>query len=142
MSDDATLTFVPPSDQGGASRSLLVVDDEPSIREITRLVLESAGYRVCCAADGREAMKLLAEQLFDLVITDMLMPGSDGLELLSVVKHSRANTRVLVMSGGGMIGMSDYLKVAKKLGAHGVLEKPFSAECLLASVAELLKQAD
>ncbi|MFA6287484.1 MAG: response regulator [Opitutaceae bacterium] len=128
----------PPS----SSKSLLVVDDDPDIREITTFVLEAAGYRVVCAADGQEAIKILAGQPFDLVITDMLMPGGDGLELLAAVKKSRSNCRVLVMSGGGMIGVGDYLTVAKKLGAHGVLEKPFSGEVLLATVADLLKKAD
>ena len=105
-----------------------------------QLLLESAGYRVFCAADGGEAIKLLARQSFDLVLTDMLMPGSDGIELLSSIRKSRANTRVLAMSGGGMIGVADYLKVAKKLGAHGVLEKPFTSEMLLSTVADLLKK--
>lgn len=70
----------------------------------------------------------------------MLMPGSDGLELLSAIKKSRPGIKVLVMSGGGMIGVSDYLKVAKKLGAHAVLEKPFTSEALLEAVAGLLKK--
>jgi len=121
---------------------LLVVDDDANIRQIMRLLLEAAGYRVLCADDGKEAMKLLAAQPFDLVLTDMLMPGSDGLELLSAIKKSRSTTRVLVMSGGGMIGVGDYLKVAKKLGAHGVLEKPFTSEVLLTTVADLLKKAN
>lgn len=133
MSDDVT-DKTPPV--------LLVVDDDANIRQIMRLLLEAAGYRVLCADDGKEAMKLLAAQPFDLVLTDMLMPGSDGLELLSAIKKSRSTTRVLVMSGGGMIGVGDYLKVAKKLGAHGVLEKPFTSEVLLTTVADLLKKAN
>lgn len=103
------------------------------------VILEAAGHRVACAADGREAVKILAGQTFDLVITDMLMPDSDGLELLASVKKNRAATPVLVMSGGGMIGVGDYLKVAQKLGAHAVLAKPFTSEALLAAVDGLLK---
>ena len=133
MSDDVT-DKTPPV--------LLVVDDDANIRQIMRLLLEAAGYRVLCAADGREAMQLIEAQAFDLILTDMLMPGSDGLELLSAMKKSRSTVRVLVMSGGGMIGVADYLKVAKKLGAHGVLEKPFTGETLLATVAGLLKKTD
>ncbi len=131
MSDDVT-DKTPPS--------LLVVDDDANIRQIMRLLLEAAGYHVHCAADGKEAMKFVEAQSFDLILTDILMPGSDGLELLSAMKKSRLTTRVVVMSGGGMIGVADYLKLANKLGAHGVLEKPFTSETLLATVANLLKK--
>lgn len=122
--------------------SLLVVDDDANIRQIMSIMLEAAGYRVLCAADGKEAMKLVEAQPFDLILTDMLMPGSDGLELLSEMKKSRSTARVLVMSGGGIIGVADYLKLAKKLGAHGVIEKPFTSETLLATVANLLKETN
>ena len=140
MDDDVTAPSQPLLPQDGPAPSLLVVDDDANIRQIMRLLLESAGYRVFCAADGGEAIKLLSGRSFDLVLTDMLMPGSDGLELLAAVKKSGSNTRVLAMSGGGMIGVADYLKVAKKLGAHGVLEKPFTSEMLLTTVAGLLKK--
>ncbi len=139
MSDDAPRN---PQAENGSVPSLLVVDDDANIRQIMRFLLEAAGYRVLCAVDGKEAMKLIEAQPFDLILTDMLMPGSDGLELLSAMKKSRSTVRVLVMSGGGMIGVADYLKVAKKLGAHGVLEKPFTGETLLATVADLLKKTD
>ena len=122
--------------------SLLVVDDDANIRKIIQLLLEAAGYSVHCASDGKEAMILAEAQSFDLILTDMLMPGSDGLELLSAMKKSRLPTRVVVMSGGGIIGVADYLKLAKKLGAHGVIEKPFTSEALLATVANLLAKAD
>lgn len=140
MDDDVTDSSQPLLPQGGPAPSLLVVDDDANIRQIMRLLLESAGYRVFCAADGAEAIKLLAGNTFDLVVTDMLMPGSDGIELLAAVRKSRSSTRVLAMSGGGMIGVADYLKVAKKLGANGVLEKPFTSEMLLRTVADLLKK--
>lgn len=142
MSNDVTPQKTPLLPQEGATPVLLVVDDDANIRQIIKLLLESAGYRVFCATDGQEAVKMLAGQTFDLVLTDMLMPGSDGLELLSAIKKSRSPIKVLVMSGGGMIGVADYLKVAKKLGAHGVLEKPFTSETLLSTVADLLKKTD
>jgi len=140
VSDDVPVTPPPLPPQNGHPPSLLVVDDDENIRQIMRLLLEASGYRVHCAADGNEALKLISTQPFDLILTDMLMPGSDGLELLSAMKKSRSTTRVVVMSGGGMIGVADYLKVAKKLGANGVLEKPFTRETLLATVADVLKK--
>jgi len=124
----------------GSSQSVLVVDDEEGIRQAVSLVLESAGYAVVCAVDGQEAFSILERRRFDLVITDMLMPGRDGLELLSVVKKIGQRTKVLVMSGGGIIGVGAYLNVAKKLGAHAVLGKPFTSEVLLETAAGLLKK--
>ena len=142
MSDDTSTQLSASSLEGRPAYSLLVVDDDSTIREIMQLMLESVGHRVAVAADGQEAIALLATRAFDLVITDMLMPGADGLELLAAVKKSSPGTRVLVMSGGGMIGVNDYLKVAKKLGAHGVLEKPFTSDSLVSAVAELLAETD
>ena len=139
VSDDVMSPNPSVPSSGRQAPSLLVVDDDADIRQIIGLVLESAGYRVVSAVDGRDALRVFNSQPFELIITDMLMPGSDGLELLSAVKKSGTTTKVLMMSGGGMIGVNDYLKVAKKLGAHAVLEKPFTAETLLSAVAELLK---
>jgi len=139
VSDATPIGNPKPLQQGGVTCSVLIVDDDPAIRSIMSMVLKSAGYEVVCAVDGQEALKILGDGNFDLVITDMLMPGSDGLELLFAIKKNRPALRVLVMSGGGMIGVGDYLKVAKKLGAHEVLEKPFTGETLLAAVAKLLE---
>ncbi|MBW8781775.1 MAG: response regulator [Verrucomicrobia bacterium] len=131
-----------PGLNSGSRQSVLVVDDEAGIRQVLSLVLESGGYQVSCAADGVEGFRILTERSFDLVITDMLMPGSDGFELLAAVKKIRPATRIIVVSGGGMSGVDYYLKMAKKLGAHAVLEKPFDSATLLSTVASVLAEAD
>ena len=122
--------------------SVLVVDDEPGIREMMRLVLVDAGYQVTGAADGREALAVITKSPVDLVVTDMFMPEGDGFELLAEVKKHQPETRVIVVSGGGMSGVDYSLKMARKLGAHAVLKKPFSGEELLAATALVLKKTD
>lgn len=124
-----------------APQSVLVVDDEPGIREVMRLVLQGAGYQATAAADGRSALASLAGHPVDLVITDMLMPEGDGFELLAEIKKHQPAPRIIVVSGGGMSGADYYLKMAKKLGAHAVLKKPFSSEELLAAVVSVLTKA-
>lgn len=87
-----------------------------------------------CAENGRKARRLLELEQFDLVVSDMLMPDSDGIELLAIVRTLPSPPRVIVMSGGGIASVDYYLKLAKKLGAHSVLQKPFATAALLSTV--------
>ncbi len=102
------------------------------------LMLEQAGHTVTFAADGAAGGRCLTQQAFDLVITDLLMPEMDGMEFITNMRRKYPATRIVAMSGGGHITSASYLKLARGLGAHSVLEKPFSQEKLLATVAELL----
>ncbi|MFI5356407.1 MAG: response regulator [Opitutales bacterium] len=111
--------------------SILLVDDEKDIRDIAGLLLESAGYKVCCAADGRAALLALDEQPFDLVITDMLMPEMDGVELMAAIRRQNPDQRIIAMSGGGRAPKESYLKIGHLCGAHELLSKPFNREQLL-----------
>ncbi|MDO8422074.1 MAG: response regulator [Parvibaculum sp.] len=115
----------------------MIIDDEPLVRKTTRLVLEANGHSIVEASDGREGMQAFGLQKFDLVITDVLMPNQDGLETLDAIHSVDSSTKVLCISGGGRSGNREFLKIAEKLGADGVLPKPFSMEALIAKVAEL-----
>ncbi len=119
-------------------KTVLVVDDDPSIRALIRLYLEGAGYAVAEAADGRLAMATLAAQPVDLVILDIFMPEMDGLEVLQVLHEQCRDCKVMAISGGSAkIGM-DLLSHATIFGADAVLEKPFSEAQLLEKAAELI----
>jgi YesN/AraC family two-component response regulator len=87
---------------------------------------------VHCAVDGVEASRMLAQQAFDVVLTDMLMPSKDGVELIGELRTKYPATRIIAMSGGGHIHSDQYLKIAQKLGAHASISKPFTREALLA----------
>lgn len=122
-------------------KTVLVVDDDPSIRALIRLYLESAGYGVVEAADGRRAMTSLDEHPVDLVILDIFMPEMDGLEVLQVLRQHTQSCKVMAISGGSAkIGM-DLLGHATIFGADQVLEKPFGEVTLLGKVESLIGPA-
>ncbi len=115
-------------------RKILVIDDEAEICDMTKLLLERAGHEVVCANNGRIAIRLLSEQPFELVITDMLMPDRDGLEVMADLRRNHPAVRIIASSGGGRISSDSYLHIARKSGAHALLPKPFTLKELLASI--------
>ncbi len=121
--------------------SILVVDDEPGIRDLLSMMLESAGHSVVTAEDGLQAPKILASKPFDLVITDLLMPERDGLEFITEIRKKYPAVKIIAMSGGGHIARDSYLRIAKNFGAHLLLEKPFSQSGVLSAVENVTKAA-
>jgi CheY-like chemotaxis protein len=114
--------------------SILVVEDADYLRDVIREMLEIGGHDVIPARSGKEAVRLCRERSFDLVITDLVMPDMDGLELLRSLRQSHSNLPVLAISGAS----SDLLTIAIALGAVGTLEKPFKPGDLLAIVDKIL----
>ncbi len=115
--------------------SIIVADDVVGIQDLVGLWLEESGHSVMRASTGHAASQLLKKQHVDLVITDIIMPDGDGLELILELKHARPLVHILAISGGGRhLQASDCLKMAKNLGAHALLLKPFNREQLLAAV--------
>ena len=123
----------------GTMPSILVVDDEDQIRQLIRETLEQAGYHVAEARDGKEALDQYRLAPADVVIMDILMPEQDGLETTATLRREFPNVKVIAITGGSdMIGILNFLDVAKMLGAHRVLQKPFEMKTLLDTVqAEL-----
>jgi two-component system chemotaxis response regulator CheY len=119
--------------------SILVVDDEDQIRRLICETLERAGYHVREARDGKEALSLYRLAPADLVIMDILMPDQDGLETTVALRRESPDVKIIVITGGSdMIGILNYLDVAKMLGAHSTLQKPFEMKALLETIqAEL-----
>ena len=119
--------------------SILVVDDEEQIRRLICQTLERAGYHVTEARDGKEALLLHRLAPADLVIMDILMPDQDGLETTVALRQESPDVKIIVITGGSdMIGILNYLDVAKMLGAHRTLQKPFEMKTLLETIhAEL-----
>ena len=119
-------------------KTILVVDDDPSIRALIRLYLEGAGYTVVEAVDGRLGVRLLGSMAIDLVILDIFMPEMDGLEVLQLLRGRDQDCKVMAISGGSAkVGM-DLLGHATIFGADDVLEKPFDEKILLGKVAGLI----
>lgn len=112
---------------------VLVVDDDPAVRDVVTSMLETAGYSVTQAGDGRQALLILSQSQIDVVITDLVMPEQEGIETIKLIRRDFPRTRVIAMSGafGG-----DYLRIAGYLGAHGTLAKPLQLATVLKVVAE------
>lgn len=116
---------------------ILVVDDEAAIREALQRILEGEGYSVHSCAGGFGAMHLLQERELDLIITDLKMPGMDGLEVLRAVKALQPEVPVIMITGYATV---DTAVEAMKSGAFDYLSKPFDPEQFLEKVGEALKQ--
>ncbi len=119
--------------------SILIVDDDAELRDVMQRVLAMRGYRVTAAANGVEASRAVANTAFDLVITDLIMPERDGVEVINDLRARHPEMRILAMSGGGHISRNQYLRIAKGLGAHSLLEKPFTNDELLGAIKTALE---
>ncbi|MGH7035175.1 MAG: response regulator [Stellaceae bacterium] len=117
---------------------ILVVDDQTSVRLRVRSLLEAAGHRITEAANGYDALKAM-ELPHDLIITDVLMPEMDGLEIVAHLRQAGSSSLVLVISGGWKDETIDVLDVAKKLGADRILSKADIAAKLVPTVDDMLR---
>lgn len=118
--------------------SILLADDNQELRDLLIEALVEAGHTVTGCADGTDAIHRLDDRSYDVVITDVLMPGADGAEVMSALRRQRNRPRLVVMSGGGRIDPANYLKMARALGADEVMQKPFTPSRLIEVVARLL----
>ena len=129
---------------------ILVIDDEDDIRIGLKQVLERAGFDVTVAADGREGLSKLEEKGADLVITDVIMPGIDGVATVQKIREKYLNTRIIVISGGGnvaprqyepgAIATNAYLASASEAGADRTMTKPFDRKELLEVIREVMTE--
>lgn len=119
-------------------RRILVIDDDPAIREMLRDNLESAGYEILEAGDGETGERMFGETPVDLVITDIIMPGREGVSMLKSLRTKSPEVRIIAISGGGHISPETYLGIARKFGADLTFEKPFKIKTLLAAVERMI----
>ncbi len=117
---------------------VLVVDDRPDVRLAFMYMLEASGYLVAEASNGAEALVSLAREKIDVILTDLHMPGVDGLALLRIVRQSPGPRPLLIaMSGSPNVGKGAALDAARVLGADAVLNKPLSRDQLVGTIREL-----
>jgi len=118
--------------------TVLVIDDDKQSREVIRDILESDGYEVVEAKDGKEGVAVFRKQPTDLVVTDIIMPEQEGVETILQLKRDYPDVKIIAVSGGGRLSPTDYLHIAKKSGAKQTLQKPFRVEELLTAARKLL----
>ena len=130
--------------------SILIIDDEEDIRDALQMVLESAGHNVKVASNGNDAVELQRSEPADLIITDIIMPGKDGVDTIKEIRQEFPGIRIIAISGGGGVQPTEYvpeaitttayLAAAKEAGADMVFTKPFERKDLIQAVDDLFGQ--
>lgn len=120
-----------------AHRILLVADNE-SVRDALLFVLQRDGHHVATARNASAALRLLQSEDYDLIVTDVLMPGMEGIELIRALRERPSRPRVIAMSGGSHAQAADYLAAALQLGADATLAKPVSTPELRDEIARVM----
>lgn len=121
--------------------NVLVVEDSPAVRLSVAGYLEGHGFAVTEAENGRVAIRALDDRSFDLIVTDVLMPELDGIELIKAARTAQPDVKILAMSGGSPHMPAGYLlKMTRMFNADAIIYKPFLNEELGAAVARLLEQ--
>jgi two-component system, cell cycle response regulator CpdR len=143
----------PDGSPGDASRisggvGILVVDDEQDLLTALSGTLRRAGFRVRTATSAQSGLDALEREAVEVVITDIIMPRTSGIDVIAQVRMLYPRTRVIAISGGGNFGPFDYqtdsittcayLAASERHGAHAVLAKPFEAWEIIAAVHQVL----
>jgi CheY-like chemotaxis protein len=118
--------------------SILLVDDDDQLRTMLGEVLRRAGYDVRVARDGVEATNSYRAAPTDLILTDLIMPEKEGLEMIREFRQEYPQARIIAMSGGGRRGSNNCLEIARVFGAQQILEKPFSHQEVLDAINRVL----
>ena len=114
---------------------ILIIDDDPKMQRMLGRILTASGHTVRFADDGEIGVRLFYEAPPGLVVTDIVMPNTEGIETIRTLREAAPAVPILAISGNGRHG---YLRFAKEFGATAVLDKPFSSDAFLLVVSELL----
>jgi CheY-like chemotaxis protein len=118
---------------------ILVIDDDELVRFTLKTILEEDNHEVAVAKDGVEGTALFTSQPYPLVITDLIMPEKEGMETIIELRKNYPDTKIIAISGGGQMGVSNLLKVAQRIGADQAIAKPFGRDEVLDCVKECLE---
>lgn len=120
-------------------KKILIIDDEVDILFMLRKMMERAGFIVTLASNGREGMERFYEDPPDMVITDIIMPEKEGLEIIREMKKKQPALKVIAISGGGRISADSYLETASYFGANRIFQKPFTQSEIISAAKTLLE---
>lgn len=119
--------------------NICLIEDDKMVRESLQRILEKMGHTVTAAHNGRVGLDAVERMSFELLITDIIMPEVEGIEVIRTVKEKSPKTRIIAMSGGGRVGNTDFLKVAKSLGADEIVYKPVTKTEFLGALTSCLE---
>lgn len=116
---------------------IVLFEDEEALRALLAEELEDAGHEVIAVGDGLVSRDRELMRAAEVLVTDLMMPGCDGLEVIANARAANPDLRIVAMSGGGRTVTTDFLPLAQELGARTVLRKPFLPLALVEAVAAL-----
>jgi DNA-binding response OmpR family regulator len=117
---------------------ILVIEDDARLRTALGQLLEGEGFEVMEAEEGEDGLSQFRARPADLVVTDLIMPGKEGMETILELRREYPDLKIIAISGGGRVRAAEYLPVAAAAGADKTLAKPFSFVRLLQIITELL----
>ena len=118
---------------------ILIIEDDVEFRDVLKEMLERQDYEVMVASDGEEGIKIFRDNPTPLVITDIIMPNKEGIELIFEFQRDFPDTKIIAISGGGKGRAEDYLKSANSLpNVKRTFQKPFAMDDLLRAVKEIV----
>ncbi len=118
--------------------NILILDDDKDILNLLGTILRQSGHQVHCLEDGRQAVAIHKESPIDLIITDILMPEFDGIEVIRQFRQLSPELKIIAISGGGYTDPQQFLSMAQRLGADATFNKPFDWNMLVAKADALL----
>jgi DNA-binding response OmpR family regulator len=122
-------------------KKVVVIDDNIQCNQLVCMILQHAGFEVRSANNGVEGLKMIMQEIPDLVITDLYMPEKDGLETIMELRQAERKIRILAISGGSLnIDLAETLDAAEMFGADAIMAKPFNVATFLNKVNELLAE--
>jgi YesN/AraC family two-component response regulator len=117
---------------------ILIIDDDPSILTMLKRMLEKAGHEVDIASNGKEGLEKIESCPPDLLVTDIVMPEKEGLELIVFLRKKNPGLKIVAISGGGRFHYEGYLTSAKMLGADLTFQKPLVHKEFIQAISDLL----
>ncbi len=134
--DDSTRTITDLSDNHIGTETILVVDDEPALLNMTKEVFQQKGYKVKCAENGKQALDILNNEAVDLIFCDIIMPEMDGYQLATIVRHDYPDIKIQLISGFSEKAKTDETDY---ISYTDILQKPYKPQTLLQRAKELLE---
>ena len=141
MSSSITAHGTPASTTQAGEGAVLIVDDDAGMRDSLVALLGAYGFQVLTASDGIRGLQVVRESAPRVVLTDILMPGQDGMETIKEMRRMHPDVKIIAMSGGGQIDKMDYLEYARMLGADATISKPADIDELVQLLESLLHGA-
>ena len=118
-------------------KKVLIIEDDQHILMMVKRMLEHFGFEIRLASNGQYGLELYKKINADLVITDIIMPEKEGLELIREMRRINPDLKIIAMSGGGKLSADNYLETAKIFGATKILQKPFTKKQLVSAVQSI-----